>query len=118
MLLSGDQPGAANAMGATLGFAAHDIFADVKPGAKQDKIRELQGEGATVAMVGDGVNDTAALAQADVGIAMGGGVQAASDVSDVLLLGNAPTQVCTSRLLGGMLLVALARLVPASESAV
>jgi Cu2+-exporting ATPase len=75
ILLSGDQPGAAHAVGAALGFAAEDVFPAVKPQGKLEMVEELQRAGARVAMVGDGINDTAALAAADVGIAMAGGVQ-------------------------------------------
>jgi P-type Cu+ transporter len=75
LLLSGDQRGAAEAVGAALGFTPDSVFAGVKPQDKLEKVEELKRSGARVAMVGDGINDTAALAAADVGIAMAGGVQ-------------------------------------------
>ena len=75
MLLSGDQQAAAAAAAKSLGMSPADVFAGVKPDGKLRKIEELQRSGAKVAMVGDGINDTAALAAADVGIAMAGGVQ-------------------------------------------
>ena len=74
-MLSGDAAAAANAIGKSLGFEPSDVFAGVRPEGKHRKIEELRGAGATVAMVGDGINDTSALAAADVGIAMAGGVQ-------------------------------------------
>jgi Cu+-exporting ATPase len=65
----------------------------VKPFAKAEHIRLLQKEKGNVAMVGDGVNDAAALVQADVGVAMAGGVGAASEVASIVLMGDRLTQV-------------------------
>jgi Cu+-exporting ATPase len=88
VLLSGDSTAAAQHLAALLGIA--DVVAEVSPADKVAKIRELQAGGATVAMVGDGVNDAAALAQADLGIAMGSGSDAAIAASDLTLMGSDP----------------------------
>jgi Cu+-exporting ATPase len=88
VLLSGDSTAAAAHLAAQLGIT--DVVAEVTPAGKVAKIRELQAAGATVAMVGDGVNDAAALAQADLGIAMGSGTDAAIAASDLTLMGSDP----------------------------
>lgn len=75
IMLTGDAPAAAVAVGKTLGLPEEDVFAGVRPEGKLGKVEELREGGAQVAMVGDGINDASALAAADVGIAMGGGVQ-------------------------------------------
>lgn len=69
------------------------MISGVKPREKKKFITELQNDQNIVAMVGDGINDAAALASSHVGIAMGGGVGAASEVSSVVLLGNRLSQV-------------------------
>lgn len=86
MMLTGDMKATAISIGATCGMRPEDIFAGVKPEGKLEKIRSLQAGGAKVAMVGDGINDTSALAQADVGIAMSGGVQVRGHASFLLTL--------------------------------
>jgi Cu+-exporting ATPase len=88
VLLSGDSRAAAQHLADQLGIA--DVVAGVSPAGKVAKIRELQEAGAIVAMVGDGVNDAAALAQADLGIAMGSGSDAAIAASDLTLMGSDP----------------------------
>jgi len=88
VLLSGDSTAAAQHLAVQLGIT--DVVAEVSPADKVAKIRELQAAGATVAMVGDGVNDAAALAQADLGIAMGSGSDAAIAASDLTLMGSDP----------------------------
>lgn len=72
---AGDSRGPAEAVGAAVGIPAADVFAGVRPQGKQARVESLQSGGNTVAMVGDGINDASALAAADVGIAMAGGVQ-------------------------------------------
>ena len=84
VLLTGDNQAAARAVAATLGIT--EVIAEVLPADKVDHIRRLQESGRVVAMVGDGVNDAAALAQADLGLAMGTGTDVAIEASDLTLV--------------------------------
>lgn len=87
-LLTGDNEGAARAVAKAVGIANADVTAGVLPSDKVAVIRHLQEEGKTVAMVGDGVNDAAALAQADLGLAMGAGTDVAIEASDITLMNS------------------------------
>jgi Cu+-exporting ATPase len=86
VLLTGDNRTVAEAVAAAVGIDPGDVIAEVLPEDKVDVVRRLQGEGRTVAMVGDGVNDAAALATADLGLAMGTGTDAAIEASDLTLV--------------------------------
>ncbi|WP_329120355.1 heavy metal translocating P-type ATPase [Streptomyces sp. NBC_01353] len=86
VLLTGDGRSVAETVAAEVGIDADQVFAEVLPQEKVDVIRRLQAEGRTVAMVGDGVNDAAALATADLGLAMGTGTDAAIEASDLTLV--------------------------------
>ncbi|MCX2747202.1 heavy metal translocating P-type ATPase [Arthrobacter sp. MI7-26] len=88
MLLTGDNAAVATQVAAAVGIATEDVFAGILPEGKVYAVRKLQAQGSTVAMAGDGVNDAAALAQADLGIAMGSGTDVAIEASDLTVMGS------------------------------
>jgi Cu+-exporting ATPase len=86
VLLTGDNRRAAESVADEIGIPAEDVVADVLPAGKVDVVKQLQDGGRVVAMVGDGVNDAAALAQADLGLAMGTGTDVAIEAGDLTLV--------------------------------
>jgi Cu+-exporting ATPase len=99
VLLTGDNAAAAHAVATAVGIDADAVVAEVLPQDKVETVRALQADGRVVAMVGDGVNDAAALAQADLGLAMGTGTDAAIEASDITLVrGDLRTAVDAVRL--------------------
>jgi P-type Cu+ transporter len=93
ILLTGDNAAVAAQVAAAVGIPAGDVYAGVLPAGKVEAVRKLQAGGATVAMAGDGVNDAAALAQADLGIAMGSGTDVAIEAADLTVMGDDLGQV-------------------------
>ena len=91
VMLTGDNAATANAVADKLGI--DEVIANVLPGEKADKIKALQQRGETVGMVGDGINDAPALAQADVGFAIGSGTDIAIESADIALMGSSPRAV-------------------------
>ena len=92
MMITGDSQAVAASVAKTLEL--DDFFAGVLPPQKAEQIRNLREQGLIVAMVGDGVNDAPALAEADVGIAIGAGTQVAMETADVVLVHSDPRDVC------------------------
>jgi Cu+-exporting ATPase len=86
VLLTGDNAAVARSVAAQVGIDPDHVIAEVLPADKVDVVTRLQGEGKVVAMVGDGVNDAAALARADLGLAMGTGTDVAIEASDITLV--------------------------------
>ncbi|WP_030248263.1 HAD-IC family P-type ATPase, partial [Streptomyces sp. NRRL S-350] len=86
VLLTGDHRTVAEAVAAEVGIEPEHVIAEVMPQDKVDTVKRLQAQGRVVAMVGDGVNDAAALAQADLGLAMGTGTDAAIEAGDLTLV--------------------------------
>lgn len=96
-MLTGDAPATAQAIARAAGI--DEVWAGLLPEEKLGKIRELQGQGHRVAMAGDGINDAAAISQADAGVAMGTGADLAREAGDAILLHGEPRQILDALLL-------------------
>jgi len=100
LMVTGDRATTAQAIAQDLPLTPQQIHAEVRPAEKAALIRQLQAQGQRVAMVGDGINDAPALAQADVGIALQGGTQVAMETAAIVLMGDRLGQVLEALDLG------------------
>jgi Cu+-exporting ATPase len=107
VLLTGDSERTARAIASQLGIAGDDVFSRVRPEGKAEAIRRFQAEGLSVAMVGDGVNDAAALAQADLGLASGTGTDAAIGAADLTLVSGDPHGIADALMLARVALAVI-----------
>jgi len=98
VMLTGDNEATAQRIGSLLGVTT--VIAEVLPGDKSSKVTELQSQGKRVAMVGDGVNDAPALAQADIGVAIGAGTDVAIETADIVLMRSDPLDVAVALQIG------------------
>ena len=96
VMLTGDNRTTARAIARGVGLGEGEVIADVLPADKERHVRELQEAGHTVAMVGDGINDSPALARADVGLAIGAGADIAKEGADVVLMHSDLLTPCTA----------------------
>lgn len=95
-MVTGDNKRTARAIARQLQLSPDRVIAEALPAAKVEKVQELQDNGYVVAMVGDGVNDSPALVQADVGLSMGTGAEIAAEASDMVLVRGNVSDVCTA----------------------
>ena len=95
-LVTGDGRATAEAVGRQVGIPPDRIEAEVRPADKAATIERLQARGLVVAMVGDGINDAPAIAQADLGVAIGTGADVAIEASDITLVGGDPRSIATA----------------------
>ncbi|CAD5927541.1 heavy metal translocating P-type ATPase [Planktothrix agardhii] len=96
ILLTGDRQSVANAIAIELNLKSEDIFAEVRPEGKVNLIQTLQQQNQVVAMVGDGINDAPALAQADIGIGLQTGTDVANETADIVLTRNSLIDIVDS----------------------
>jgi len=99
-IITGDNRTTAKAIAKELDIENSNVFAEVLPNTKSEKIKELQEKGEVVAFVGDGINDAPALAEADIGIAIGGGTDIAIESGDIVLVNNRLLDVVSAIQLG------------------
>ncbi|GAB2302259.1 Probable copper-transporting ATPase hma5 [Dionaea muscipula] len=94
IMVTGDNSGTANSIAKEVGIET--VISEAKPEQKAEKVKELQAEGRTVAMVGDGINDSPALVAADVGMAIGAGTDIAIEAADIVLMKSNLEDVITA----------------------
>ena len=95
-MVTGDNATTASAVSSQLGLSHDRVISEALPAAKLEQVRKLQADGRVVAMVGDGVNDSPALAAADIGMSLGTGAEIANEASDIVLVKGHVADVCTA----------------------
>jgi Cu+-exporting ATPase len=95
-MVTGDNRRTARAIARQLNLPSDRVIAEALPVAKVEQVQKLQEDGRVVAMIGDGVNDSPALAQADVGLSLGTGAEIAAEASDMVLVRGNVADVCTA----------------------